>query len=151
MLTQWWVVFSSCLTQHREPSCPALPLPHSVDGHTHVNTRVIFLCRSDDKLPIQLLQRKHSADRMWKSHKIYTYMYTPNWWVTWDHKVIRRGHTTKQPEDHFPSDFFVKPGVTPCWKCKSMHFLDLKAKLIYTDLLSHAKLISIFFSYNGDF
>lgn len=141
MLTQWWVVFSSCLTQHREPSCPALPLPHSVDGRTHVSTRVTFLCRTDDKLPIQLLQRKHNADRMWKSHRIYIYIYiyVHLKLVTWDHKLISRGHTTKRPDD-FPSDFFVEPGVTPCWKCKSMHFLDLKAKLICTDLLSQANL-----------
>lgn len=62
----------------------------------HYNCNYIYKKKS-----IQLMQQKHNADRMWKLHNIHAYMYTSNWWVTWDHKLIRRGHTTNRPKDHF--------------------------------------------------
>lgn len=61
---------TSCLTQHRESSCSAFFHPYTVSGHTDVGTRVVLLCRSDDKLPTQLLRQEHSANSRYTTIRI---------------------------------------------------------------------------------
>lgn len=82
---QSWECF---LTQHREPSRPAVSRSHNVAGLTHIGARVFLLCRSNDKLPNQLLQqqaqcRQQGRDRMHSSVNLLSETYTSNVMCVW--------------------------------------------------------------------